>query len=190
VVEVVEAPDIREVAWKVYEKIVPNLGLAIAGPAGALAASALVVSTWLLARTRGWLRSGKAGKSSDEEALIEVYRELRRAERALEDAKAAGASPEALRALEEKVSWLREEYELIQVRIAAKEALQAIGGRELVEKLEEVVERLEKGDEKAVGEVYDVLREVEAMWRRRELEAQALRRLLSRESGFLGGESP
>ena len=175
--------DLKEVAWKLYEKLTPNIGLAIAGPTGALAASTLVVATWLLAKVRRSL-GAKAGEFSDEEELVRVYMELREAERSYREAKEAGAPKEVVKALEHKVRWLREEYELIQVRIAAKEALEAIAGREAVERLEDAVRRLERGEEKAMGEVHDVLREVEDLWRRRELEAVMLKRLISREKTF------
>jgi len=169
---------VKDVVWKVYEKVAPSIGMLVAGPVGALAASTLVVSTWLLARSRGWL--GGRSRVSDEELLASIYAELRRAERRLEEARSAGAPGPVVKALEDKVEWLREEYRLAQVRIAAKEALEAIGGRELVERLDSIVERLERGDERAVGEVYDVLVEVERLWRSRRLEADALQRLLSR----------
>ncbi|MCE4610768.1 MAG: hypothetical protein F7B17_02210 [Desulfurococcales archaeon] len=175
--------DFKEVAWKLYEKLTPNIGLAIAGPTGALAASTLVVATWLLAKLRRSM-GAKAGEFNDEEELVRVYMELREAERSYREAREAGAPEEVVKALEHKVRWLREEYELIQVRIAAKEALEAIAGREAVERLEDAVRRLERGEEKAMGEVHDVLREVEDLWRRRELEAVMLKRLISRDKTF------
>ena len=176
--------DLKEVAWKLYEKLTPNIGLAVAGPTGALAASTLVVATWLLAKVRRSLGARSWEGGSDEEELVRVYVELREAERSYREAREAGAPEEVVKALEHKVRWLREEYELIQVRIAAKEALEAIAGRDAVERLEDAVRRLERGEEKAMGEVHDVLREVEDLWRRRELEAVMLKRLISREKTF------
>ncbi len=168
--------DVKEVAWKVYEKITPSLGMTLAGPQGALAASAMIVSTWLLLKLRGALKNRE--KIDDEESLVRIYMELDEARRRLEEARQAGAPEEALKALEHRVKWLEEEYQLIQVRIAARDALASIAGEETVKKLDEMVAKLEKGKEEALGDLADLLAEIEGLWRRRQLEAQALRRLL------------
>jgi len=168
--------DLKEVAWKIYEKVTPNLGLTIAGPQGALAASAMVVATWLLLKLRGTLK--KPEELDDEQALVRIYMELEEAKRRLEEARQAGAPEEALKALEHRVKWLEEEYQLIQVRIAARDTLATVAGEEAVKKLDEMVKRLEEGKDDALGEVASLLAEIEALWRRRELEAQALKRLL------------
>ncbi len=168
--------DVKEIVWKIYEKIVPNLGLAVAGPQGALAASAMVVSTWLLLKLRGALRAGK--ELDDEAYLVKLYRELEEARSRLEEARQAGAPEEAVKALEHRVKWLEEEYNLVQVRIAARDSLATLMGEEAVRKLDDMVVKLSEGKEEALGEIAELLAEVERLWRRRELEAQALKRLL------------
>ena len=178
-----EGLDLKEVAWKIYEKITPNLGLTIAGPTGALAASVMVVSTWLLLKARGVLKS-RGGRLDDEQLMIVIYRELEEARRRLEEARSAGAPEEALTALSARVRWLEEQYDLVQIRIAARDSLRSIAGEDAVERLGRLVERLERGDEKAVGELADLLREVESLWRAREIEAEALRRLLRSDAFY------
>ena len=175
--------DLKEVAWKIYEKITPNLGLTIAGPTGALAASVMVVSTWLLLKARGMLKSRGEGLD-DERLMIVIYRELEEARRRLEEARSAGAPEEAVTALAARVRWLEEQYELVQVRIAARDSLRSIAGEEAVKRLDTLVERLERGDEKALGELADLLRQVESLWRAREIEVEALRRLLRSDAFY------
>ena len=167
---------LREVALAVYDKIAPAIGQAISSPTVAIASSAFTLATWILMKS-GRLR-GKHGGVDEEEAMIRVYLELQRSKKMLEESKEAGAPEEAVKALEDRVRWLEEEYQLLQVRIAAKDALEAFGGKELAERLEKILHDIDRGKERSMGELVDILREVENRWRMRQLEAQALRRLL------------
>jgi len=164
---------LRDIAMAVYDKIAPALGQA-SNPAIAAAASAFTLATWLL------LRRGRpaGGRLDEERELVRLYVEIQRSRRMLEESRGAGAPEEAVKALEDKLRWLEEEYNLLQVRIAARDSLEALGGRGLVERLDRVLEGLDRGGEEGMKGLFEVLREVEERWRRRQLEAQALRRLL------------
>lgn len=167
---------VREALWKLYEKVFPAVGYLVSSTTG-LAASVAVFATWLLRRARG--AGGDWSPEEDEKRVVEVWRRIREQEARLEALRSAGGGvAERVAEVEkEALDRLREEYELLQLRLASYRRVESTGDEKLKRLLRRFLSRLERG-EGVANEQREILERLEELWRRRAIESSLLDRVM------------
>ena len=159
----------KTILEKAYERLVPAIGYLISPQAG-FAASVFVLTTWLLRKMKG---IKKLTLEDEENILVELDKKIEDKKKKIrilkETLKKTRDEVERNRIsrnirLEEKIlDSLQEEYDLHLLRIEAIMKLRELGETKLLSKIEELIDKLEKGKE-AFKEQYEIIKTLEDKW--------------------------
>ncbi len=178
----------REIGSKAAERILPALAFIATGPAGALAANIIIVSSLLILKLRGRrVKSLEEAEAQDLARLVELTAQIDEKRAEIERLKSQLEQVEGhrRRILEETLKTeesilrsLEEEYELTQLRILAIRRLWSLGDEKLRREVEKIIRSIQEG--KVTEKQYEAVKTVERMWEERQLEASTLKALLER----------
>ncbi|MCE4600472.1 MAG: hypothetical protein F7C38_02765 [Desulfurococcales archaeon] len=177
--------DTRDLLEKAYERLLPALGYLHSSPAG-FAASVIVFATWVYRRSASDKKRAAVELDRDYERLVKLQariRELEERRRLLqrllekvEGERDRQRIERQLKLVEAELDGLYEEYDLLELRIAAVEKLVRLKEEGVIKKIKDVLDEIEEG--KADKALYDVLRALEERWRKRELTRNVLERII------------
>ena len=177
--------DAREVLEKAFEKLLPAFGYLHSSVAG-FAASVVVFSAWLLRKYMGDTQKVMMRLEDNLALMVSLREKIRRKEEdlaLLESALAKAGSDLERRMIRRRIESLRaelerlyDEYDLLDMKVAAIERLLELKEEGLVRKAEKVIEKIEKGE--VDKDVYEVLRSLEERWRNRQLTKGVIEKLL------------
>ncbi len=145
----------KAVLATVAKKAVPSAASMAAGPLAGIAVGALIVAAAKIYEHRKKAAAQGIELRGDERDIVLVNEELERLyarkeklEKALE--KTTGRRKriieESLRAVEDRIMFLEEYYELLQLRVEAMRKLRMIGDKGLLKEAEKIMRRIEKGE--------------------------------------------
>lgn len=179
---------VREIGAKAAERILPLMAFLKAGPAGALAANIIIISSLLILKLRGSrVKSLEEAEAQDLARLVELTRLIDEKKEEIERLRSQlGAAEGARRRIiegtlktqEETLRSLEEEYELTQLRILAIRRLWSLRDKKLEKEVEKLIRDIQEG--KVTGKQYEAVKMVEDLWEKRQIEIATLRGILER----------
>jgi Ran GTPase-activating protein (RanGAP) involved in mRNA processing and transport len=132
----------------------------------------------LLRRIRGV--RGSWSVEEDEDRLVRLWKTIREQEVKLEILKKAsgggGVAERVVKVEEEVLERLREEYELLQLRLISYKRIESLGDDKLKKLVARFLSGLEKG-ENVTSEQHKILKRLEELWRREAMELSVLEKM-------------
>jgi len=182
-----ESSTAREVAMKAFERLFPAFGYIYAAKAGMLAANVIVLSTWIMTRVRGSkIKSLEDAKRQDRLRLIELSSMIDERKRRIEELKRQAdiegderrkkVLQDLINVEENALDRMMEEYELVQLRLLAINRIWELNDMKLIKNVERIIKDIQEG--RIEKTQYEVLSKLEEMWRKREIEYVALKRMI------------
>jgi len=178
---------LRELLREAFRTLFPSFGYLISSQAGFLC-SFIVFITWILTHNREHYHH-YFNIEEDEKALIVILDEIKKQEARLNllekarnklssEGKSLSTIDEVIKAEKNILENLYTEYKLRQLRIEAIRRLRAVGDPNILQMLNKIIKRIEKGEE-FHEQQYEILKRLEDMWRRKEIEISMLSEILN-----------
>jgi len=177
---------VRKLLEEAYMRLFPAIGYLISKEAVFLF-SVVIFITWILTRSRYHYRG--FSMEEDDIAIAKLLDDIKKQEaklsllekarnELLSERKSTSSIDEIIEAEKNILENLYKELELRQLRVEAIRILSSMNDPNILKALEETVRRIEKS-EKFNEQQYEILRELEEKWKRREIELNTLREILN-----------